>query len=165
MFPFIPFAVVPQPVAVMVPVAPMMHAPWPPASLLDRRTNRKSRYGKETILGSGANHHDMISFSLENDKEPSDETLVVTNPVRAKHYMNYPTDRLKALFEELSDLQESRTWAPDVAYEEIPSRQDTLDILADVLRHRIQWLGDKDDKDDKDDEDNDAEDDDDEDPD
>jgi hypothetical protein len=45
-------------------------------------------------------------------------------------------------------------------------RQMTLDTLADVLRHRVQWLGDKDDGDDKDeDEDNDAEDDDDEDPD
>jgi hypothetical protein len=115
MFPFIPFVAIPRPVAVMVPVVPMMHVPWPEASILDRRTNRKSRYGKETLLGSGANHHDMISFSLENDKDPSDETLIVMNPVRAKHYMNHPTDRLKALFEELSDLQESRMWAPDVA--------------------------------------------------
>jgi hypothetical protein len=47
-------------------------------------------------------------------------------------------------------------------------RQMTLDTLADVLWHRVQWLGDMDDGDDKDedeDEDNDAEDDDDEDPD
>jgi hypothetical protein len=105
-----------------------------------------------------------MSFSLTNDKDPSDETLVVMNPVRAKHFQDHPTDRLKALFEDLSDLQESRMWAPDVAYEEILMRQMTLDTLADVLRHRIQWLGDKDDKNDKD-EDNDDEDDDDEDPD
>lgn len=108
----------------------------PFTSSLDRRSTRASKYGKETIVGDGRRHRDIISFSLTSDTKPADETLVIRNPVRAEFWRDYATDRLKALFEELSDLQESRTWAPDVAMEEMPTRQMTLDMLAEVIRAR-----------------------------
>lgn len=121
---------------------------YPPAygwtSSLDRRTNTRSIYGKQTYLGSGANHHDLISFSLTNAKDPSDETLVVMNPVRDYHFKGLQTSRLEALFEDLSDLQESRVGQPDVVFEECEMRQMTLDTLAEVLQRRKQWSGDDD---------------------
>lgn len=102
-------------------------------SSLDSRTNMRSRYGKQPHLGSGMNHHDLISFSLTNAKEPSDETLVVMNPVRDDHFRGLQTSRLEALFEELSDLQEARVGNPAQVYEECEMRQMTLDTLAEEL--------------------------------
>jgi hypothetical protein len=113
-------------------------------SSLDSRTNMRSRYGKQTHLGSGANHHDLISFSLTNAKEPSDETLVVMNPVRDYHFKGLQTSRLEALFEELSDLQETRVGNPAQVFEECEMRQVTLDTLAEELQRRKQWSGDDD---------------------
>ena len=110
-------------------------------SSLDSRTNMRSRYGKHTQLGSGANHHDFISFSLTNAKEPSNETLIVMNPVRDYHYKGLQTSRLEALFEDLSNLQEARIGNPVQIYEECEMRQMTLDTLEEELQRRKQWSG------------------------
>lgn len=127
------------------PVYPSSSNPFPGwTSSLERRTNPRSRYGKQTHLGDGMNHHDVISFSLTNAKEPSDETLIVMNPVRDYHFKGLQTGRLEALFEELSQLQESRVGQLDVAFEECEMRQMTLDTLAEELQRRKQWSGDDD---------------------
>lgn len=127
---------------------PPAYSYYPPAyastSCLDRRTNTRSLWGKQTFLGTGANHHDLISFSLTNAKDPSDETLIVRNPVRDYHFKGLQTSRLEALFEDLSDLQESRVGQPDEVFEECEMRQMTLDTLAEELQRRKQWSGDDD---------------------
>lgn len=108
-------------------------------SSLDSRTNMRSRYGKQTYLGSGCNHHDIISFSLTNAKEPSDETLIVMNPVKESHFKGLQTSRLEALFEELSDLQEAQLRNPCQMFEECEMRQLTLETLEEELQRRKQW--------------------------
>lgn len=92
-------------------------------------------------LGNGACHHDFISFSFSDDKNPPDETLVVMHPVTARHYIDLQTEKLKALFEVLADLQETRMWAMGLGIEEMPSRQRTIDILEDVIGARNDGLG------------------------
>jgi len=113
-------------------------------SSLDRRTNHPSRYGRQTYFGDGDNHRDLISFSLTNNKNPSDETLIVMHPVRAYFFSDLPTRKLEALFKEISDLQESRFGQYGVVFGDCESRQMTLDTLTKVLRARKQWLGDDD---------------------
>ena len=113
-------------------------------SSLDRRTNMRSRYGKQTHLGSGMNHHDLITFSLTNAAEPCHETLVIMNPVRDYHFKGVQTSRLEALLQELEDLQESRVGQPDVVFEECEMRQMTLETLAEELARRKTWSGDDD---------------------
>ena len=110
----------------------------------DRRTNTRPIWGEQTLLGSGANHHDLISFSLINARESSDETLIVRNPVRDHHLKGLQTSRLEALFGNLSDLQESRVGQPDEEFDEGEMRQMTLDTLAEVLQRRKRWSGDDD---------------------
>lgn len=97
------------------------------------------------------NHHDVISFSLTSAKEPCNETLIVMNPVRDYHFKGSQTSRLEALFEEFSELQESRVGQLDVAFEECEMRQMTIDTLAEELQRRKQWSLDDDDDDGKDD--------------
>lgn len=92
-------------------------------------------------LGNGACHHDFISFSFSDAKNPPDETLVVMHPVTARHYIDLQTERLTALFEVLADLQETRMWAMGLGIEEMPARQRTIDILEDVIRARNDGLG------------------------
>lgn len=63
------------------------------------------------------------------------------NPVRAYHFAKLPTGKLEALFEELSDLHESRMEMPDVVFEEMEMRQMTLSTLHGIIRKRKEWGG------------------------
>lgn len=69
------------PVAVPVPVAhPLMFTP--PTTMTESRENPRSFYGRKVLFGNGANHHDLISFSLENDTK--EDTLVIRHHVKAR---------------------------------------------------------------------------------
>lgn len=167
MFPFMPrgpfgpfgphFGFVP-PIALMP--HPVPFGGW--TSSLDRRTNPGSMFGDHQTIGNGLAHEDIISFSLTDDKDPSDCTLTIRHHVKPCCFQKLETKKLKMLLAELYDLQSSRVGAFDAAPRELPERQHTITTLEEVLKARNTWLesDDDDDKDkDEDDDDDDKKDD------
>lgn len=141
---------------VPVPVThPLMFAP--PTTMTEGRKNPRSFYGRKVLFGNGANHHDLISFSLENDTKA--DTLVIRHHVKAKYFEDLELAKLKDLLEELDRIQQDRIGMWDQGPEEIEMRQMTIDTLKDVIKAK-NWAADSDDddKDDEDDEDDDADD-------
>lgn len=120
--------------------------PW--TSILDRRTNPNSFYGPPFLFGNGVNHHDAISFSLDNDR--GEGFFVVRNPVKPVYFEDLKVDKLKDLLKELEQLQASRMGAWDQGREELEMRKLTIDNLKGVLEAKGEADDDSDDSDDED---------------